>query len=110
MTAKPPDSAEERERASFVALVLLLREIAHGLLAEKRAAEARGLIDGLNALKAKTRGNLSPEEGRFLDDVLYDLHLAAVKAPAGPEGSAETDGPSAADADSAPDPEPGGAA
>ena len=73
--------ADEKHRANFVALVLLLRELAQGLLADGRAAEARGLIDSIEALKVKTKGNLSDEETRFLEDVLYGLHLAAVKAP-----------------------------
>jgi hypothetical protein len=73
--------ADEKHRANFVALVLLLRELAQGLLVDGRAAEARGLIDSIEALKVKTKGNLSEEETRFLEDVLYGLHLAAVKAP-----------------------------
>jgi len=98
---------EERQRASFVALVLLLREIARGLLADGRSAEARGVIDGIDALKAKTAGNLSAEEARFLEDVLYDLHLAAVKTPAKPTGEAAPDG--GAPEPGAPDPPPAGA-
>jgi hypothetical protein len=81
-------SREERERAAFAALLLMLRELSHGLLAEGRAAEARGLIDGLDAVRTKTSGNLSDDESRFLDDVLYDLHMAALKAPSAGAGEA----------------------
>jgi len=85
--------ADEKHRSNFVALVLLLRELAQGLLADGRVVEARGLIDSIEALKAKTTGNLSDDETRFLDDVLYGLHLAAVKAPEkAPETSPETPG------------------
>lgn len=73
------DAPDPRTDAAFAGLVLLLREIAHGLLREGRAAEGRGLIDGIAALRAKTKGNLLEEEERFLSDVVYDLQMAAVK-------------------------------
>ena len=106
MTGDPPVASEERSRASFAAIILLLREIAHGLLRERRLAEARGLIDGLEALRAKAKGNLDAEEEHFLSDVMYDLQLAAVKAAdaaksAAPE-SAAPDAP--ASGPSRPDP------
>jgi hypothetical protein len=83
MTDKTPPPAEERQRAAFAALVLMLRELSHGLLAEGRIPESRGLIDGLDALRAKTAGNLRDDEARFLDEVLYELHMAALKARPG---------------------------
>ena len=39
---------------------------------------ARQVIELLQALQAKTRGNLTPEESRLLDSLLYDLRVAAV--------------------------------
>jgi hypothetical protein len=78
----PTPPLDSRHRAGFAALILMLRELAHGLFADGRMLEGRALVDGIEALRAKTTGNLSEEEGRFLDDVLYDLHLAALKAPA----------------------------
>lgn len=80
--------------AAFAGLVLLLREIAHGLLRERRPVEARGIIDGIAALQAKTKGNLLDEEDRFLSDVIYELQMAAVKAA------------DAASAEAGPGPEP----
>lgn len=37
--------------------------------------EARQTIDILSMLKDKTRGNLTPEEARTLDDLLYHLKI-----------------------------------
>jgi len=78
-------SAEERERAAFAAIVLLLRQLAQQLLENGNAVEARGLVDGLEALQAKTRGNLDEGEAHFLEDVLYELRMAIVKGPRRPD-------------------------
>ena len=43
-------------------------------------AEAQQIIDLLGMLREKTRGNLTPEESRFLDGLLYDLRLRFVSA------------------------------
>src|SRR5882672_6616172 len=40
---------------------------------------ARQVIDVLQALQIKTRGNLTADEARLLDSLLYDLKLAVVK-------------------------------
>jgi len=40
---------------------------------------ARQVIDLLQALQIKTRGNLTADEARLLDSLLYDLKLAVVK-------------------------------
>jgi len=42
-------------------------------------ANARRTIDLLEALQEKTRGNLTPAEKRFLEDVLYELRLSYVE-------------------------------
>ena len=42
-------------------------------------ANARRTIDLLEVLQQKTEGNLSAEEARRLDDVLYDLRLGFVE-------------------------------
>jgi hypothetical protein len=41
---------------------------------------AKFAIDMLQMLKDKTRGNLTPEEGKYLDATLYDLRLRFVAA------------------------------
>jgi hypothetical protein len=100
MSEPTPPAADEKHRTSFVALVLLLREMSLSLLHEGRRLEARGLIDSIDALKTKTKGNLDAEEAAFLDDVLYGLHLEAVKRPAAGEAppAAPDAGPGAAPA------------
>lgn len=40
--------------------------------------EAKHFIDLLGVLEAKTKGNLSAEEAKVLDDVLYDLRMGFV--------------------------------
>jgi Domain of unknown function (DUF1844) len=42
--------------------------------------QARNAIDTLLLLREKTHGNLSSEEGRLLEDVLYDLQMRFVRA------------------------------
>jgi len=42
-------------------------------------ANARRTIDLLEVLQEKTRGNLTPAEKRFLEDVLYELRLSYVE-------------------------------
>ena len=40
---------------------------------EEDISQAKFLIDTLGMLKEKTQGNLSPEELKFLENVLYEL-------------------------------------
>jgi Domain of unknown function (DUF1844) len=42
-------------------------------------ANARQTIDMLEVLQDKTRGNLTSDEGRLLEDVLYELRMAYVE-------------------------------
>lgn len=46
---------------------------------EKEPAVARQTIDLITLLKEKTRGNLSDEETKLVDDVLHELRLWYVK-------------------------------
>ena len=59
---------------------------------------AKITIDTLDMLKTKTEGNRTADETALLDDVLYQLRLAFVKA--------ETASPSAPPDKPAPDPTP----
>ncbi len=68
-----------------------LGEIQHPGSSEAREnlALARQVIDLLAMLEEKTRGNLAPEEARFLSDLLADLRLKFVersRAGAAPAG------------------------
>jgi hypothetical protein len=40
---------------------------------------ARRTIDLLEVLREKTQGNLTPEENRMLDDVLYELRVSFIE-------------------------------
>ena len=44
---------------------------------------ARRTLDLLDILQEKTRGNLSTEEGKLLDDVLYELRLSFLEIQKG---------------------------
>lgn len=44
---------------------------------------AKQTIDILGMLRDKTQGNLTPEEGQLVDEVLYDLRLRYVAAAGG---------------------------
>lgn len=79
----------EKERVGFAAVVLLLRQMAHQLLQDGRAEEARGLIEGIDALRVKAKGNLDGEEQKFIEEILYELQMMALKAPAKPADPGE---------------------
>ena len=54
---------------------------------ERDLTAAQGMIDLLEMLKARTRGNLAPEETRMLDQILQELRLNYVDEAAKPEPS-----------------------
>ena len=58
----------------------VLREIAgsSGQGTEIGLEGAHQMIDILEALRVKTRGNLTPEESTLLDDLIYDLQMEFV--------------------------------
>jgi hypothetical protein len=43
---------------------------------------AKQTIDLIGMLKEKTKGNLTPEEGKLIESILYDLRMRYVKAAA----------------------------
>lgn len=61
---------------------------------ERNLPAAKGVIDLLGMLEDKTRGNLTPEEGRFLQQVLTTLRLNYVDEAGRRDPTAEgsTDG------------------
>jgi hypothetical protein len=46
----------------------------------KNLPSAKQTIDLIGMLKEKTKGNLTPEEEKVIDYVLYDLRMRYVKA------------------------------
>jgi hypothetical protein len=74
--------------ASFVLSLAATAEVHFGDRLEPGGAEpgpvdlvaAGQMIDILELLEEKTRGNLTPEERQLLDTVLYELRLRYVEA------------------------------
>jgi hypothetical protein len=94
--ARPPGpgrAAADLPPASFPALVQMLAMSAldalgvipgpDGKAQPPDLALARHGIDLLGLLEAKTRGNLSPDEARLLEQTLFDLRMLAVRAAGG---------------------------
>lgn len=78
---------EDRPEVSFLHLVnfmgqqaVLLLHGAEGL--PKDPEQARLFIDFLVLLEAKTAGNLTPEEARFLSEMLFQLRTMFIQATA----------------------------
>lgn len=98
---RPPPPNEQAPRVDFATLVqsFFVTALYHlGLAADPEAGEppapnlpaARQDIEILELLQEKTRGNLDTEEGRMLEDVLYELRMRFVeasRAPRQPSGS-----------------------
>ena len=76
----------------FTTLVLSIREVALLALHMKDADDpeqlppapdyeaARTQIDMIDMLRDKTKGNLTPDEQRLVDSILYELRLAFIQA------------------------------
>jgi Domain of unknown function (DUF1844) len=80
------DEVQDRQRASFAGILLLLRQLAQQLMEQGNGAQARGIVDGLEAIEARTAGNLEDGEARFLRDILFELRMAVVRGPSGAAG------------------------
>lgn len=86
------------ERPRFEHLVHTLAAAAAALLDRAASHEeresslqaARGWIDLLGVLEAKTKGNLTPDETNALTSVLTDLRLAYARAATGKGDTART--------------------
>jgi len=64
----------------FEIVLLDLLEICGSPDDEKNLAQAKFTIDTLGVIEEKTRGNLTPEEQRYLEGVLYDLKMSFVNS------------------------------
>jgi hypothetical protein len=90
----PPDW---QAAASFSSLVLSLAMSALQQMTEPEkpgpAAPdyrlAKPMIDSLEILKEKTKGNLAPDESALLDSLLFDLRLRFLKAGSRPQTPAQ---------------------
>ena len=75
----------------FVTSLALQATIAMGLMEnpvtnkkEENLPQAKFLIDTLEVLKEKTKGNLTEEEKNLLENVLYELRMQYVSRTKGP--------------------------
>ena len=76
---------EEKNQVLFMNLIAMFHSLAWQQLGkvrnpvtgeiERNLEGAKGLIDTLEMLKAKTEGHRKPEEDRFLDEALKELRL-----------------------------------
>jgi hypothetical protein len=88
---QPAQAEKGSAPVSFSSLVLSLALGAMQLLGEPEKPEekprdyrqAKPLIDSLEILREKTRGNLTNDESALLDSVLHDLRLRYLKADSG---------------------------
>lgn len=75
------------------AAVALLERAARNEERESSLEAARGWIDLLGVVEAKTKGNLSPDETNALTSVLTDLRLAYARTAKGaPPGPGDDEG------------------
>jgi uncharacterized protein YjaG (DUF416 family) len=84
----------------FVTTIAIQASIALGSLAnpstnkvETDLAQAKFLIDTLDLLKEKTKGNLTEEESKLLENVLYELRLIYVEKEKDTGGARPESGP-----------------
>jgi len=69
----------------------LVEDPVHGRIPPDLEA-ARETLDMLDLLEEKTRGNLTPSEQAFLEDVLYQLRVSYVALTSGPRSGAPKTG------------------
>ncbi len=69
----------------------LVEDPVHGRIPPDLEA-ARETLDMLGLLQEKTRGNLTPSEQAFLEDVLYQLRVSYVALTSGPRSGAPKTG------------------
>lgn len=114
-----PMSPEEHQSALFANLVLQHTNMAMMLMGKvphpeagkevKDLESARFFVDQVEMLQAKTKGNLTPQEEKFLQQTLMNLRMAFVEAveeagkpkPAEPSPSPAPSAPAAAPAQAA---------
>ncbi|MEY4668368.1 MAG: hypothetical protein RL518_1067 [Pseudomonadota bacterium] len=88
MDESPPES--EVNFSSFVMSLATQAMVQLGLMAPPPGMEipvdiesGKGTIDILSMIQHKTRGNLSKEEAKFLEDILHTLRVSYVKRAKG---------------------------
>ena len=87
-------SIEEQSRISFGSFIISLASTAalhFGDIPDPQSGErhepdlvaAHQMIDLISLLQEKTKGNLTPDEAKLVDDLLYELRMRYVQAQQG---------------------------
>ena len=87
-------SIEEQSRISFGSFIISLASTAalhFGDIPDPQTGErhepdlvaAQQMIDLISLLQEKTKGNLTPDEAKLVDDLLYELRMRYVQAQQG---------------------------
>jgi hypothetical protein len=83
----PPPPLPEINFSTFIVslsteVIFHLGEYPHPVTGEKKKdlPMAKHVIDTLAMLKDKTRGNLTEDEAKLMDGMLYDLRMAFIRA------------------------------
>ena len=88
---------EDKHGVMLLGLLLSLRQSAVDLVGQDQVDQARGVVDMVEALEAKTRGNLTDDEQKVITGVLYELRMAIVRG--GEAEGEEAEGESAESAE-----------
>ena len=96
-------TAQEKHQALFMQLIIMFHSLTMHQLGkvknpvtdkvERDLVAAQGTIDMLDMLKEKTKGNLAPDEDRFLTTLLQEVKLNYVDEAAKPSEQAVKSGP-----------------
>ncbi len=99
MADDPTLTTEQQNEILFMQLVLMFKESAYQHMGkvmnpatntvERNLTQAKQFIDVLGMLEAKTKGNLSDNEQRFVDGVLTELRMNYVDESKKPEPAAD---------------------
>ncbi len=84
--ATPSEESAPSQEIGFLGFVSTLAMQALTAMDEPNLPQARYLIDIVQLLSEKTKGNLSPEEAAELKTLLYELRVKFVKKSQGVSG------------------------
>jgi len=94
-SAFPPASFEMHLSALVTEAMVALGKIPHPLSGqpEKNLGQAKYIVDTVEMLEEKTRGNLSEQESLAITDLLHQLRMLYVAVQSEPEGAPSVEAP-----------------
>lgn len=89
----PPASLEMLLTMLATEAMVALGHVPHPATGQPQAdrGQAKYLIDLIEVLREKTKGNLTPTEQQIIDTLLHQLRLAYVEAAGGPSPGPQSD-------------------